>query len=387
MLCVRSAAITAITLLCLALPAASSIGATKRSKAPAPPTVRSVAPMKAAIGDQLTIKGRNFLPGRKRNTVFFKVAGKRAVAARAERATRTTIKVTIPRSVEQYMTVKGGTRQATRLRLRVRAKRLGRSFTAGRRSPTIVPAKAPPVIAADNPCPAGDCAPPAVMSAAPSPGAAPAPLGALVFEDQFDGAAVDKTKWSPYTSSGHGGNGLRRPSAFTQENGQLVITAAWDGTNIVSGGMSHRYDQLYGSYEFRVRVDPDPSGQTSGVVLTWPLSGRSVPDGEMDIWETGHSAAGRNPWYTFIHLSQDGVTDKQVRLVHNSDAAQWHTIRMDWSRDAIRTYVDGVLDGQITDPARIPSTPHHLCVQLDAFSNNPLPAPVRMYVDWVKVYR
>ena len=179
---------------------------------------------------------------------------------------------------------------------------------------------------------------------------------------------------------------LRRPSAFTQANGQLVITASWDGTNITSGGMSHRYDQLYGSYEFRVRVDADPTGQLSGVVLTWPQSGKQVPDGEMDIWETLHNAGSRNPWYTFIHKSQDGITDTQLWMRHDSDASQWHTVRMDWSSTAIRVYVDGVLDGTITDPARIPSAAHHLCLQLDAFSNKALPAPVRMYVDWVRVY-
>jgi len=28
-----------------------------------------------------------------------------------------------------------------------------------------------------------------------------------------------------------------------------------------------------------------------------------------------------------------------------------------------------------------------MSIQLDAFSNRALPGPVRMYVDWVKIYR
>jgi hypothetical protein len=40
----------------------------------------------------------------------------------------------------------------------------------------------------------------------------------------------------------------------------------------------------------------------------------------------------------------------------------------------------------ITDPGHIPHTPHHLVVQLDAVSHR-LSTPVRMYVDYVRIYR
>ena len=349
--------------------------------------------MSAVVGGTLTLKGSNFVPGKRRNTVFFKVGRGPSVPATASAATRTTITVTIPERLGKRLATRGGAGRATRVRVRVLSRRSGRTFTSLRRSPLIRPVSRVETAASKKkPCRTGCSTAPAPAPAPPppaplSPPTAPAPAGTLVFEDNFDGAAVDTTKWRPYTSAGHAGNGLRRPSAFTQSDGQLVITAAWDGANIVSGGMSHRYDQLYGSYEFRVRADPDPTGQLSGVVLTWPQSGRQVPDGEMDIWETLHKAGTRNPWYTFIHKSQDGKTDSQVWLRHDSDASQWHTVRMDWTSTAIRVYVDGVLDGTITDPARIPSAAHHLCLQLDAFSNKPLSAPVRMYVDWVRVYR
>ena len=383
-----------LALACLvAIPSGDASAATARtSDAPARPVIQSVTPGKSVVGDELLIRGRNFVPGRKRNTVFFKAYRGAAIAAVARTATRRTLRVTIPRSLERRMLGRRGSRQATRFRLRVRSRRLSGRFTPLRLSPLIFAEQAPPeaspaLARPGEPCSGAACLPGREPIGSAPATKAPAPPGGLVFEDHFDGPAVNTAHWSPYNSAGHAGNGLRRPSAFAQVNGQLVITAAWDGSNIVSGGMSHRYDQLYGSYEFRVRVDPDPTGQLSGVVLTWPQSGRQVPDGEMDMWETGHSAAGRNPWKTFIHRSQDGVSDSQVWLTHNSDASQWHTVRMDWTAHAIRIYVDGALDGQITDPARIPAAPHHVAVQLDAFSNRPLAAPVRMYVDWLKVYR
>jgi hypothetical protein len=382
----RRITLATLTLVCLvATPLASTAAAPKK---PTPPTISSVTPLRnIEVGDQLTIRGRNFVSGIRRNTVVFKAGKGAAIAVRAGEASRTAIKVTIPRSVARRIVVKRGVAQPTRFALRVRSGRLSTRYTPKRLSPTIAPAATSAVSAEEHPaCAALACAPASAPVAA-AVAATPPPPGALVFEDQFDGPSVNTAKWATYNSPGHAGNGLRRPSAFTQENGQLVITAAWDGSNIVSGGMSHRYNQLYGSYEVRVRVDPDPSGQLSGVALTWPMSEKQVPDGEMDIWEPGHSAKGRNPWMTFIHRTQDGVNDSQVWLTHNSDAAEWHTVRMDWTPTAIRVYVDGVLDGQITDPARIPTTPHHLCLQLDAFSNKPLAAPVRMNVDWVRVYR
>lgn len=367
-------------------PDATATAAQSR-KAPSP-AIHAVAPLKtAAVGQELTIRGRNFLRGSRRNTVYFKAPTGAPVAIKARHATPTTITVVVPRGVTRRMIARGGVARPTRFRLRIRSGRLAGRYTPKRLSPTIAPPASSAAGGEERQCPAAGCdTPRETISAAAAPAAPPA-AGSLVFEDHFDGPAVDKTAWSPYTSAGHAGNGLRRPSAFTQENGQLVITATWDGTNIVTGGMSHRLNQLYGSYEFRARVDPDPSGQLSGVVLTWPQSGRWVPDGEMDMWETGHSAAGRNPWHSFIHRSQDGKVDSQIGLPHYSDAAQWHTVRMDWTPGAIRIYVDGVLDGQVTDPARIPNTPHHVAVQLDAFSNRPLHAPVRMYVDWLRVYR
>jgi hypothetical protein len=214
--------------------------------------------------------------------------------------------------------------------------------------------------------------------------------GTVVFQDDFNGAAVNTNNWSFYTSPGsHAARpGLRKPEAFTQENGLLVVTAKWDASiqRIITGGMKHRKDYQYGSFEFRVRTEVDPTAQLSGVVLTWPQSNHKIPDGENDIYETGHSAS-RNPFSTYIHYSTDGRTDRQVRFAHNADASQWHIMRMDWTRNSIKIYRDGALISTLTDLAAIPDVPHHMSIQLDGFSERPLPAPVKMYVDWVKIYQ
>ncbi|EPX60355.1 hypothetical protein D187_001842 [Cystobacter fuscus DSM 2262] len=204
----------------------------------------------------------------------------------------------------------------------------------------------------------------------------------LVFQDDFSGSAVDTTQWGMYDSPGHDGNGLRRPSAFSVANGLLTVTAQMVNGTLVSGGMAHRSNYKYGRFEFRVRTEPDPSGATSGVVLTWPQTGNWPTDGENDIYETG-TGTSRASFSTFIHY---GADNRQYYYKHAVDATQWHIVAMEWEANALRIYRDGALVWTLTDANAIPDVAHHLCIQLDAFRTT-MGAPVKMYVDWAKIYQ
>lgn len=205
----------------------------------------------------------------------------------------------------------------------------------------------------------------------------------LVFQDDFSGTSVNIDNWSMYDSPGHAGNGLRRPEAFSVSNGLLVVTAQMVDGKLVSGGMAHKINYKYGKFEFRVRIEQDPSEATSGVILTWPQSEKWPMDGENDMYESG-TGATRNPFKTFIHYGTSAGT--QYQFVHNADATQWHTIAMEWETNALRMYRDSNLVWALTDVNAIPDVPHHLCIQLDAFKNS-MTGSVKMYVDWVKVYQ
>lgn len=130
------------------LPAA---GASAKTTAKKRPTVKSVAPLKVAIGDQLTIKGKNFILGKKRNTVFFKAGSHPAVSVKTIASTHTTIKVVIPKTIQKYMTVANGVAQPTRFRLRLLARRLGKKYTTVSWSPMISPLPADTSAAIGNP--------------------------------------------------------------------------------------------------------------------------------------------------------------------------------------------------------------------------------------------
>lgn len=220
----------------------------------------------------------------------------------------------------------------------------------------------------------------------PPPAESPSPPGrTLVFQENFTGTMLNTAEWRPYDSTGNGGNGLRRPSAISLDgDGHLVIDSRMIDGEIVSGGLSHRRNYRYGWFEFRVRTEPDPTATMSGVVLTWPQSGRSSEDGENDIYETGTGANTRSPFYSFVHSP---ASDKQHYFRHEADAAQWHTMAMDWSAGAIRIYRDGALVWTLTDTSAIPAVAHHLCIQLDATATRALSQPVKMYVDWLRIYQ
>jgi hypothetical protein len=207
----------------------------------------------------------------------------------------------------------------------------------------------------------------------------------LVFDDEFNGTTLDTTRWTPYYSAGNGGHGLRRPSAFTLDgNGNLVVTARMVDGQIVSGGMSARQNYTYGYFEFRVKTEIDPTGTMNGVVLTWPQSGNWPTDGELDVYETGNNASTRTPFHSFVHYTS---SNKQYYFTHLADAAQWHVIAMDWTASALKIYRDGMLVWTLTDAAAIPDVAHHLCIQLDAMVTRTLTQPVRMYVDYVRIWK
>lgn len=204
----------------------------------------------------------------------------------------------------------------------------------------------------------------------------------LVFEENFDSASVNQAEWVMYDGPGHDKNGLRKPEAFSVEGGLLVVTAQMKDGVLVSGGMAHRKNYTYGKFEFKVRTEPDPSEATSGVVLTWSQSERWPIDGENDIYETG-TGANRNPFHTFIHY---GADNRQYQFVHEADGTEWQIMAMEWTEDAIRIYRDGKLVYKLTDSNAIPKVPHHICIQLDAFKTS-MGDPVKMYVDWVRIYQ
>lgn len=134
------AALVALAAPAMAGAAPSSAHAAK--KKPKAPVVKKVFPLNVAVGEKLTLRGRRYIKGRRKNTVVFKRKGARAVFAKADIATRKMLTVTVPASLQEFFrTTDAGVPQPTRFRLRVLARTFGRKFTKPKRSPLIFGAR------------------------------------------------------------------------------------------------------------------------------------------------------------------------------------------------------------------------------------------------------
>jgi hypothetical protein len=152
----RSAAMLAacVALLVTALAAAilpASADAKKKRKAP---VVTKVAPIDVAVGEKLTIRGRNFIKGRNKNTVIFKRRGARAVFAKAEIGTRKMLSIKVPSSLLEFFKVESGAPVPTRFQIRILAKTVSKRYTKVKRSPLVSPPRDKPVApsVADGDC-------------------------------------------------------------------------------------------------------------------------------------------------------------------------------------------------------------------------------------------
>jgi hypothetical protein len=125
----------------LLVPAGQAEAASKKRK-PKSPVITSVTPLKAGVGDTLKIKGRNFRVGKRKNSVGFKRDGAAVVFVKSDISTSRVLYVKVPKRLEKMMRIEGGKPAATRFRLRLLAKRFGKSYTPTKRSPLISPATA-----------------------------------------------------------------------------------------------------------------------------------------------------------------------------------------------------------------------------------------------------
>lgn len=103
------------------------------------PSITKVAPLTLGVGDAMTVTGKSFRRGTGRNTVVFKRKGGRAVFVRAGKSTPTKLSVKIPAKLLGSLSQKSGKPVPTRFQIRVLSARLGRSYTALKRSPLIGP--------------------------------------------------------------------------------------------------------------------------------------------------------------------------------------------------------------------------------------------------------
>ena len=135
----RSLLLLPVAALALLAPAVSADAATARTPYP---SISKIDPMNLAIGETMTITGKNFRKGKNRNTVVFKRDKQRAIFAKAVSATSTKMKVVVPDKVRPFLGKKNGAEVPTKFRVRILTRIFGKRYTALVASPVIAPPRA-----------------------------------------------------------------------------------------------------------------------------------------------------------------------------------------------------------------------------------------------------
>ena len=246
-----------------------------------------------------------------------------------------------------------------------------------------------PKTAARAPRPAPNPDPPA------EPAPAPAPGSRVLFEDDFNGAGLDASKWQPNWLAGSDSavtkpvNGAELscydPAQVSVNGGSLHLRAEQrqcvddhgKAYSYASGLVNSRahFTFTFGHIEARVwlpggaRVDNWPAVWATGIG-SWPTTG------ELDIME---GLSGRDCWH--FHSDAGGPGG----CADLANAGGWHTFASDWRPGHVTFSYDGKQVGELS--SNITAAPMFLVLNLGVSTEygGPLNMPSEMLVDYIRV--
>lgn len=239
----------------------------------------------------------------------------------------------------------------------------------------------------------------------------------MIFHDDFDGQALDTSKWTTCYFNfkvGHDGcdhdqneRELYQPQNVSVSDGILTLRAQKQSVQAANGqtydytsGMittgptsgsakDTRFSFTYGYMEMRAKI---PAGQGLWPAFwTLPTSLKWPP--EIDVFEI----LGGTPNVLHLHYhypnGTDNGGDSGKDLTGPDLSTDWHTYAVDWEQDAITWYVDGVARRSYTDASHIASTPMYLLANLAVGGDWPgdpdasTPFPASYQIDYVRVWQ
>jgi hypothetical protein len=103
------------------------------------PVIRKVSPLKANVGEKLTILGKNFRKGKSKTRIFFLRQGGGVTSTTPDYATKSRLVVTIPETLTPLLRDTGKNATPTRFQIRLLTSRYGTATKKGK-SPLIGPA-------------------------------------------------------------------------------------------------------------------------------------------------------------------------------------------------------------------------------------------------------
>ena len=243
----------------------------------------------------------------------------------------------------------------------------------------------------------------------------------LFWNDEFDGTALDTTKWN--CEDGKGNGFTKKQSNVVVQNGQLVITARHENPKDNKGlafstgyvTTARKFSFQYGRLEFRARL---PYGEgvwpalwtmgdyylTTSDELGWPVCG------EIDVMEMVGAGTDadkylqvQNQQHTSgLHWGVDRENHKDMgavkhRVSEGILADKYHVFAIEWDEKSIKFFFDDKMCTEVflDDPSMLNSfhQKHWIIINLALYNYEPFiaddttPLPQSMYVDYVRVYK
>lgn len=229
-----------------------------------------------------------------------------------------------------------------------------------------------------------------------------------VFDDEFDGAALDESKWNfnyPWGTL-HNGRANMQPSQVTVADGVLTLKAEakrtitepagkWNSQwkrylafDYTSGAINtkDKHSFKYGYFEGRFKV-PKPD---SSWPAFWMLQSGWPP--ELDVLEV---VGERKRYYYTYHYGADYRQEKSFGsqyLYSFPLDADWHTYGVEWTPEQINFYFDDKQLRSFTNPEAIEQMGSmYLIINLQvggwAPEPNAVDYPALYQCDWVRVWQ
>jgi beta-glucanase (GH16 family) len=224
----------------------------------------------------------------------------------------------------------------------------------------------------------------------------------LVFDDEFNGSALDLAKWQP-NWLGTGPEAVTppvtrydlncvSPDDVSEANGMLDL-AAVARTCTTASGRTYSYASglvntkrtftfTYGYLAARIYVPTSPNGRPANYAAFWANGlGHWPLSGELDIMEV---LSGCGPGVAF-HFHAGFQTPGAC--APKEDSSGWHVFGADWQPGVITFYIDGRQVGEVRQG--VTSKPMYLILNnsVNPVYGGPPYTPTHLLVDYVRLWQ
>ncbi len=187
----------------------------------------------------------------------------------------------------------------------------------------------------------------------------------LVWEDEFNGTELDKTKWNNDGATGAGGYGNKELQDYEWDyqevkDGKLVIKPQFDYDTNTNKAVANSYYSAkvwtkgqhtfkYGKFEFRAKMPKGAGTWAAGWMLGTGASGNWPMCGEIDVFETT-SQKEKTLIPQSLHTKKfNGMPtssgNKHWDTIVNDATTAFHTYAVEWYPTFIKFTIDGKQTG------------------------------------------